>query len=158
MAISAFIPHCVNKIRTCKKCFYKLCCFIRDNIIARLFFTMNNSRLFSYCLNHSLFFPWRFGNFSHIREMTFPKDCRDFYEFTIFISSAASMLLWSEFCFGFKVYQGTKLNVFRSRNTIYFVIIAMRKNTHFTNFHDTELCAKHKKHTWISSILLRSCL
>ena len=152
------MPHSLNKVRACKKCFYKLCCFIRDNTIARLFFTMKNSRLFSYCLNQSLFFQWRFGNFSHIREMDFPKGCGVFYKFTIFIRSAASMLIWSKFCFEFKVYQGTKLNVSRSGNTIHFVVIAMWKNTHFTNFRDTNLCTKRKKHTWISSILLRSCL
>ena len=43
--------------------------------------------------------------------MDFPKDCEAFYEFTIFISSAASMSLSYEFCFGFKVYQGAKFKL-----------------------------------------------
>ena len=62
--------HCVNNIRTCKENFQKLYCFIRSNIIARLFFTINNSR-----------------------------DCGVLYGFAIFKSAAASMLLLSDICF-----------------------------------------------------------
>ena len=52
---------------------------------------------------------------------------------------------------------GFELSVSRSRNAIYFCIIAIPKKSHFLIF-AIQNCAKHKKNLWIPFILLESCL
>ena len=53
-----------------------------------------------------IFFLGDFGNFSHTREMAFPKDCGVLYEFAIFISAAAPnvIIIWHLLLLFLKIY------------------------------------------------------